>query len=115
MSLSAGGAPASGGSTALTRWRRAACSSRPGWPQGPPSALRKRRGLMVFTALLTVGLPVLVLGLRLLFHAVDPKGYGPAGSPSVFQVLCQPMASFAFIIAATLVATAAADDLTDGT
>ncbi len=76
--------------------------------------LRKRRGLMVFTALLTVGLPVLVLGLRLLFHAVDPKGYGPAGSPSVFQVLCQPMASFGFIIAATLGATAGTTDLTDG-
>src|SRR5258708_30397417 len=115
MSLSTARAPASCGSTALTPWRRAACSSRPGWPQGPPSALRKRRGLMVFTALLTVGLPVLVLGLRLLFHAVDPKGYGPARSPSVFQVLCQPMASFGFIISATLGATAGTTDLTDGT
>ena len=40
--------------------------------------LRKRRGLMVVTVLLTVGLPVLVLGLRLLFHVADPKSYGPA-------------------------------------
>ena len=76
--------------------------------------LRRRRTLMVVVVLLTVGLPVLVLGLRLLFHAVDPKSYGPAGSPSVFQVLCQPMAQFGFIIAATLGATAGTSDLTDG-
>ena len=76
--------------------------------------LRKRRGLMVVAVLLTVGLPVLVLGIRLLFHVVDPKSYGPAGSPSVFQFLCQPMAEFGFIIAATLGATAGTTDLADG-
>ena len=76
--------------------------------------LRKRRGLMVVAVLLTVGLPVLVLGIRLLFHAIDAKSYGPAGSPSLFQVLCQPMAEFGFIIAATLGATAGTTDLTDG-
>jgi hypothetical protein len=76
--------------------------------------LRKRRTLMVVVVLLTVGLPVLVLGLRLLFHLADPKSYGPAGSPSVFQFLCQPMAEFGFIIAATLGATAGTSDLTDG-
>ena len=76
--------------------------------------LRKRRGLMVVAVLLTVGLPVLVLGLRLLFHAVDPKSYGPAGSPSAFQFLCQPMAEFGFIIAATIGTTAGTTDLTDG-
>ncbi len=76
--------------------------------------LRKRRTLMVVVVVLTVGLPVLVLGLRLVFHAVDPKSYGPAGSPSVFQILCQPMAEFGFIVAATLGATAGTSDLTDG-
>jgi hypothetical protein len=69
---------------------------------------------MVVAMLLTVGLPVLVLGIRLLFHLADPKSYGPAGSPSVFQYLCQPMAEFGFIIAATLGATAGTTDLTDG-
>jgi hypothetical protein len=76
--------------------------------------LRKRRGLMVVTAALIVGLPVLVLGLRLVFHAVDPKSFGPAGSPSVFQFLCQPMAEFGFIMAATLGTTAGTTDLADG-
>jgi hypothetical protein len=69
---------------------------------------------MVVAVLLTVGLPVLVLGIRLLFHVADPKSYGPPGSPSVFQFLCQPMAEFGFIIAATLGATAGTTDLTDG-
>jgi hypothetical protein len=76
--------------------------------------LRKRRGLMVVIALLTVGLPVLVLGLRLVFHLVDPRSYGPAGTPSVFQTLCQPMTQFGFIIAATVGAAAGTTDLTDG-
>jgi hypothetical protein len=76
--------------------------------------LRKRRGLMVVAVLLTVGLPVLVLGIRLLFHVADPKSYGPPGSPSVFQFLLQPMAEFGFIIAATLGATAGTTDLADG-
>jgi hypothetical protein len=52
---------------------------------------------MVVVLLLTVGLPVLVLGLRLLFHVADPKSYGPAGTPGVFQVLCQPMPTWAMI------------------
>ena len=69
---------------------------------------------MVVAVLLTVGLPVLVLGLRLAFHAVDPASYGPGGGPSVFQILCQPMAEFGFIIAATLGATAGTTDLADG-
>ena len=76
--------------------------------------LRKRRGLMVAVLLLTVGLPVVVLGIRLLFHLVAPHSYGPAGSPSVFAGLTAPMAEFGFIIAATLGATAGTSDLADG-
>lgn len=76
--------------------------------------LRKRRGLVFVVLLLTLGLPFVVLGIRLLFHAVDPHSYGPAGSPSVFQDLCNPMAEFGFIIAATLGTTAGTTDLTEG-
>ena len=76
--------------------------------------LRKRRGLMIAVLLLTLALPVLVLGFRLLFHAIDPKSYGPAGSPSVFEALCDPLAQFGFIIAAALGATAGATDLGEG-
>ncbi len=76
--------------------------------------LRKRRGLMLVAVLLIVGLPVLVLGLRLIFHLADPKSYGPAGSPGIFQDVFSPMDEFGFIIAATLGAAAGTTDLTDG-
>lgn len=76
--------------------------------------LRKRRGLMIAALVLIPGVPVLVLGLRLLFHAVDPASYGPAGTPSIFQALCNVMAEFGFIIAATIGASAGTTDLTEG-
>ena len=75
---------------------------------------RKRRGLMIAVAALTMALPVLVLGLRLIFHAVDPKTYGPAGSPSIFSGLVNAMAELGFIAAATLGTAAGTTDLTDG-
>jgi hypothetical protein len=76
--------------------------------------IRKRRGLMFAVFLLTLGLPFLVLGFRLLFHAIDPASYGPAGSPSVFEGLVEPFADFGFIIAAAVGASAGTTDLTDG-
>jgi hypothetical protein len=88
----------------------------PGWPLITTKhlELRKHRGLMAAVLLLTVGLPVIVLGIRLLFHLIAPHSYGPAGSPSVFAGLTGPMAEFGFIIAATLGATAGTSDLADG-
>jgi hypothetical protein len=88
----------------------------PTWPMISSKfmELRKRRGLMVAIVLLTLALPVLVLGLRLLFHAIDPSHYGPAGSPSVFLGLSDPIAQFGFIIAAAVGATAGATDLGEG-
>jgi hypothetical protein len=76
--------------------------------------LRKRRGLLIAVVVLTVGLPVVVLGLRLLFHVIDPKVYGPAGGPGVFTLLIDLMAEFGFIVACALGATAGTTDLTDG-
>jgi hypothetical protein len=76
--------------------------------------LRKRRGLMVAVIVLTVGLTVLFLGLRLLFHAINPAEYGPAGSPSIFSNVTDLIAEFGFIVAAALGASAGTTDLTDG-
>lgn len=76
--------------------------------------LRKRKGLMVTVVLLIVGPPVLILGLRLLFHAVDPRSYGPAGTPALFQQLSNLVAELGFIVAATLGAAAGTTDLSDG-
>jgi hypothetical protein len=91
-------------------------------PVGASGAL-DRRGSWVPTwplvstklmVLLTLALPFLVLGIRLLFHAIDPKTYGPAGTPSVFIGLCGPIAQFGFIAGAALGATAGSSDLTEG-
>ena len=76
--------------------------------------LRKRRGLLVAVLVLILAAPVLVLGLRMVFHAVDPKSYAPAGSPSIFAILCNLLAEFGFIAAATVGATAGTTDLTEG-
>lgn len=76
--------------------------------------LRKRRGLMITTVVFTVGLPVVVLGVRELFHLFDPHSYGPAANPSIFESVCAVMAGFGFIIAAAVGATAGTTDLTDG-
>jgi hypothetical protein len=76
--------------------------------------LRKRRGLMVAVAVLTLAPPVLILGIRLLAHLVDPSKYGPAGSVNLFSVITGLMAEFGFIVAAALGASAGSTDLTDG-
>ncbi len=76
--------------------------------------LRRRRGLMIAVLVLIVAPPVVVLGFRLLFHALDPKMYGPAGTPGVYDGLLNTMAEFGFIIAAAFGAAAGSTDLTDG-
>lgn len=76
--------------------------------------LRKRRGLMVAVAVLTLAPPVLILGIRLLAHLVDPSTYGPAGSLSLFSPITGLVAEFGFIVAAAVGATAGSTDLTDG-
>lgn len=69
---------------------------------------------MIAVFVLILGPPVLEYGFRLLFHAVDPSKFGPAGIPSAFQDLMSPMAELGFIIAVTVGAAAGTTDLTDG-
>jgi hypothetical protein len=76
--------------------------------------IRKRRGLVITVVVLIVAPTVLIYGLRLLFHAVDPHGYGLAGSPDIFSQLSNLMAEFGFIAAAALGAAVGTTDLTDG-
>jgi hypothetical protein len=76
--------------------------------------LRRRRGLMITLVLLTVGPVILILGLRLLFHAIDPHTYSPAGNPGVFQTVTDLISLFGFIAAASVGATTGSTDLTDG-
>jgi hypothetical protein len=88
----------------------------PAWPLITTKhlELRKRHGLMIALVLLTVVPTVLVLGLRLVFHAVAPATNGPAGSPDVFQTLTNLMAEFGFLAAAALGAAAGTTDLSEG-
>jgi hypothetical protein len=76
--------------------------------------IRKRRGLMITMVVLIVLPTVLFYGFRLLFHAVDPHTYAPAGSPGIFSQLASLTAEFGFIAAAALGAAAGTTDLTDG-
>jgi hypothetical protein len=105
--------PAAGGASFV---RSGALAWIPTWPLISTRLLdlRKRRGLMIAVAILIFAVPVLVLLLRLLFHAFDPKSYGPAGSPSIFTGIVGAMAEFGFIAAATVGATAGSTDLSEG-
>ncbi len=76
--------------------------------------IRKRRGLMITMVVMIVLPAILILGLRLLFHAVDPNTYAPAGNPGVFSGLSNLLAEFGFIAAAALGASAGTTDLSDG-
>jgi hypothetical protein len=113
-SLAPGGTPAgnAGHPTAASRY----WAWLPSWDliTAKHLELRKRRGVMITAVLLTLALPVLVLGFRLAFHLFDPESYGPAGTPATFQSLINPMAEFGFIVAAVLGATAGTTDLTEG-
>jgi hypothetical protein len=76
--------------------------------------IRKRRGLMITMLVLIVLPTVLFFGLRLLFHAIDPHTYAPAGSPSQFSGAANLTAEFGFIAAAALGAAAGTTDLSEG-
>jgi hypothetical protein len=77
--------------------------------------LRRRRGLMITLAAVTIGFPTVFLAVRLLLHAVAPKTYGPAGGYSVYTGLSAGVLyTFGFIVAATLGCTAGSIDLTEG-
>ena len=76
--------------------------------------IRKRRGLMITMVVLIIVPTVLFYGLRLLFHAVDPHGYGLAGSPQFFSQATNLIEEFGFIAAAALGAAAGTTDLSDG-
>jgi hypothetical protein len=77
--------------------------------------LRKRRGLMITLVLVTVGIPSVFLGVRLILHAAAPKTYGPAGGYDIYGALTGGVLyTFGFIVAAALGCTAGSVDLREG-
>ena len=70
---------------------------------------------MIALSLVTVGIPVVFLAIRLILHAVDPRSYGPAGGYDVYVgLVAGVLYLFGFIVSATLGATAGSVDLTEG-
>src|SRR5271155_2457755 len=77
--------------------------------------LRRRRGLMIALAVVTIGIPAIFLIVRLLAHGFDPKSYGPAGGYDIFTSLVSGVLYiFGFIVAAALGCTAGSIDLQEG-
>ena len=77
--------------------------------------LRKRKGIMITTAVVLIGLPSLFLAIRLIAHLADPKSYGPAGGADIFtSLVAGVMYVFGFIVAALIGCTAGSTDLSDG-
>ncbi len=77
--------------------------------------LRRRRGLMIALVLVTVGIPVVFLTIRIVLHAVSPHTYGPAGGYDMYVgMTVGVLYLFGFIVAAAIGATAGSADLTEG-
>ena len=77
--------------------------------------LRRRRGLMIVLAVVTIGLPSVFLVVRLLAHAFDPKSYGPPGGFAIFTgLVAGVLYIFGFIVAAALGCTAGSVDFQEG-
>lgn len=101
---------------------RGAPDTRRGWwlPTGAMIStrfmeIRRRRGLMIALALVTVGIPTVFLVIRLLLHAFAPHSYGPAGGYDIYTAMVSGVLYvFGFIVAATVGATAGSADLGEG-
>ncbi|HZE06911.1 MAG TPA: ABC transporter permease [Solirubrobacteraceae bacterium] len=77
--------------------------------------LRRNRGLMAFTFLLTVGVIVLYFGYTAARHASNPARYGPAGGLDDFQHAVRMLGLYFGGLAAILVGTEAGTaDLSSG-
>ncbi len=77
--------------------------------------LRRRRGLMIAMAVVTIGIPVVYFAIRLIEHAAAPHTYGPAGGYDQFGgVIVGALYVLGFIVAATLGTAAGSADLSEG-
>ena len=64
--------------------------------------LRKRRGLMVWSALLTVGAVVIAYTVMLALHAANPAHHGPAGGARNLENVLWLVATLGGIAAVTV-------------
>ena len=69
--------------------------------------LRRNRGLMAFTFLLTVGVIALYFGYTAIRHASNPAQYGPAGGTLAFEHAVRMLGLYFGALAAILIGTEA--------
>jgi ABC-type transport system involved in multi-copper enzyme maturation permease subunit len=76
--------------------------------------LRRRRGLVALTSLLTVGAVAITYGVLELLHVLDPSKYGPAGGVTNLGHLAFLVSTVGAVAAAIVASAAGAGDLDSG-
>ena len=76
--------------------------------------LVRRRGLMAWTLLLTVGVITVVEIVLIVLHAVNAAHHGPAGGPSNFRGAAESLALLGTLTAVLIGATAGSQDVGNG-
>jgi ABC-type transport system involved in multi-copper enzyme maturation permease subunit len=76
--------------------------------------LRRRRGMLSITLLLTLGLMALVLVVMAIQHAGNPAEYGPAGGLENYRENMSFLGLLALVVGAIVGATAGTQDLESG-
>lgn len=76
--------------------------------------LRRRRSLMIWAALLTIGAMVTIYGILAILHATDPAQHGPAGGARQFDNGMYALSLFGGVAAVMVGAAAGAGDLGAG-
>jgi hypothetical protein len=76
--------------------------------------LRKRRGLMIWSALLAIGPPVVAYGILIGLHAASPDTHGPAGGTQNLQDLLGLVAVLGGVAGILIGTTAGSQDVAAG-
>lgn len=76
--------------------------------------LVRRRGLMIWTVILTVGVVLLSEAILIALHAANPANHGPAGGYSNFQGVVFLLAGLGTVTAIIIGATAGTQDVQNG-
>jgi hypothetical protein len=76
--------------------------------------LVRRRALMAWCVLITVGVVVIVETVLVVLHAVNAAHHGPAGGPSNFRGAAETVALFGTLTAVLIGATAGSQDVGNG-
>jgi ABC-type transport system involved in multi-copper enzyme maturation permease subunit len=99
-------ADAAPGVLSLGRWRL---------PRAELLKVRKRRWLVITTALLTIGAVALILLILALLHVFNPAHHGPAGGSDNFRGSVEFMSQLTAVVAAVLVGSySATSDVDSG-